>query len=548
MDPEYRLKIQSLLAELYPKSLDHKDSAHVTYGTAGFRGNATSIQHLFFKVGVISGLRSLQLSANVGVMVTASHNPIQDNGVKLVDPSGEMLEQSWEQLVENFCNIKSPEQLLNELDLLCKKHNVNLNQGEKAIRVLLGMDTRPSSEALAALVKRGINLWSPLVSCIDLGQLTTPVLHYLVARSNVPEIDPPQPDTYYKQLINGFYDIFSREKITQHYCRNNLVVDCANGVGVETMNQLCKSNKFSDCLKVKLINTGDGVLNKLCGADYVKTTHLRPTGAEDTTARYVSLDGDADRLVYFYLEGEDLKLHLLDGDKLLALYALFIRDMLKSERLEDKLSLGVVQTAYANGASTHYLKHELNLQNVDCVDTGVKNLHARAVHYDIGIYFEANGHGTIWFSNKAKVMIEKLEVESTLSRILKIINNYTGDAISDILLAEAILLHYDWDIETWNKLYIDKANSLTKVKVTDRNQVETTNAGRICTKPEGLQHAIDTTVAKYGPGARCFVRPSGTEDCVRIYAEADDQTAVENLSKAIADLVCDHCNKSGASI
>lgn len=39
-------------------------------------------------------------------MITASHNPERDNGVKLVDPHGEMLEQSWEAWATKFANVK----------------------------------------------------------------------------------------------------------------------------------------------------------------------------------------------------------------------------------------------------------------------------------------------------------------------------------------------------------------------------------------------------------------------------------------------------------
>ena len=40
--------------------------------------------------------RSMMLGSATGLVVTASHNPAEDNGVKLVDPSGYMLQQSWE--------------------------------------------------------------------------------------------------------------------------------------------------------------------------------------------------------------------------------------------------------------------------------------------------------------------------------------------------------------------------------------------------------------------------------------------------------------------
>ena len=106
------------------------------------------------------------------------------------------------------------------------------------------------------------------------------------------------------------------------------------------------------------------------------------------------------------------KIDLVDGDKILSLFAVFIKEQLNTlskEGSENTSSsyharLGVVQTAYANGASTDYLK-KLGLEVV-FAPTGVKYLHEKAAEYDIGIYFEANGHGTIIFSESFLCWLE----------------------------------------------------------------------------------------------------------------------------------------------
>ena len=96
------------------------------------------------------------------------------------------------------------------------------------------------------------------------------------------------------------------------------------------------------------------------------------------------------------LPRQENKFHLLDGDKIAALAAGFFKFLIdKIPALKDKVEIGVVQTAYANGSSTRYFeKHGIP---VACTETGVKHLHHRAEEFDVGVYFEANGHGTVLF-------------------------------------------------------------------------------------------------------------------------------------------------------
>ena len=59
---------------------------------------ASALDSALFRVGMLAALRSLQTGQACGVMITASHNGIEDNGVKIVDADGGMLARSWEKV------------------------------------------------------------------------------------------------------------------------------------------------------------------------------------------------------------------------------------------------------------------------------------------------------------------------------------------------------------------------------------------------------------------------------------------------------------------
>ena len=570
------------LVDSVPKPTPEMLAGHkaLGYGTAGFRADHTLLDSVCLRMGMMAALRSVTLGVPVGIMVTASHNGIQDNGLKISDGDGGMLHPAWEKHAMTLERAEGGEAVVAALRAIAREEGVP--QALTSLfpvkgRVFFGRDTRPHSPKLADLAMRGAEAMGCVV--VDLGVVSTPQLHHVVYSVNRGDARwaavLPQSagaDGMGAHAIVGYYDKVSvafRTLLAGRKIETPLVVDCAFGVGAKAVRPLVESLK--DVLEIQLRNDCDdpnsgGALNDGCGAEHVQKKRLPPAncanGAQDAGVRFASFDGDADRVVYFTFRPDgDNAFRLLDGDKIAVLTAQFVGEELDAAGLRGEVHMGIVQTAYANGAAHKCVES----RGIECpyAKTGVKYCHHKALEYDIGIYYEANGHGTAIFKDAVVDKIRtklaatpavegdaanarmRLAMERLLC-VAQLYNQAVGDAICDALFVEAVLAVKGWSVADWDGLYEDLPSRQTKVKVADRKVVVPLVDETAVVEPAALRDAITAAVQAVDPeNGRAFARPSGTEDVVRVYAEAGTVAKADDLAGRVAQAIYDHAGGVG---
>ena len=308
-----------------PDSNSGGAAALPSYGTAGFRAKAHLLPSTVFRCGGLIALRSMKLDGAVtGLMITASHNPEEDNGVKLVEPMGEMLVPAWELHATTVAHAtdSTPGGLKAALESIVAAEEIAVSSD--SAKVILAYDTRPSSVALAEAAKRGAEAMGAQV--VDLGLRTTPQLHWAIRATNLGREDANEEKAYFRELTAAYGVLVKDCPALPEPTK--VLVDCANGVGGRKV--LSISHGLKDFgLHLEPRNMGYGTLNYGCGSDHVHTKKQPPSEIEapkDAGVRCVSVDGDADRLVYFQLlPTEGNAVQLFDGDKIACLAAVFLK-------------------------------------------------------------------------------------------------------------------------------------------------------------------------------------------------------------------------------
>lgn len=255
-----------------------------SYGTAGFRCEAPLLDSTVFRCGLLIAARALATGAACGVMITASHNVDTDNGVKLVEPNGEMLEPAWEEYATTLAQAETDAAVADALAAVLAAHPPAPDATEAAAaasaagaatkhgpRVIVGQDTRESGPRLAAACAAGAAALG--VPVTDVGVVTTPELHSAVMAFN--EFGALGEEPYFTSLTTSFRTLADGTPSP----KTPLYVDCANGVGGLKLKEVAPELAALG-LDMRLVNTGAGRLNHLCGADYVQKEQVFPGGEE----------------------------------------------------------------------------------------------------------------------------------------------------------------------------------------------------------------------------------------------------------------------------
>lgn len=369
-----------------------------------------------FSLGVITtpGVAYLVRAqgADAGVMISASHNPVQDNGIKFFGGDGYKLSDEQEEEIE---------------DLLEKEDTL----------------PRPSAEGLGTV------------------------------------------NDYHEAALK--YTQFLEQTIPDDLSEMRIAIDAANGATSGLVSHL-----FADLgADFELMATNPDGLNINKGVGSTHPEALAKFVVEKGVQAGIAFDGDGDRCIAVDELG-----NIIDGDKIM-----FICGKYMNERGRLKKDT-IVTTVMSNIG----LYKAMEKEGLTSVKTKVGDRYVveemRKSGYNIG--GEQSGHIVFLdFNTTGDGMLTALQLLNVMKQ--------TGKKLSE--LANEVITY---------------PQELVNVKVTDK---------KAALDNEQIKAAIANVEVKMGDEGRVLVRPSGTEDLLRVMAEAKTEELVHEYVMEIVDVV-----------
>lgn len=349
--------------------------------------------------------------AEFGVMISASHNPMPDNGIKIFGPGGHKLDDAAEDRISEL---------------------VAAGPGERPVGAGIGRVV-DAEDALERYLRH-------------VGKAATAPL----------------------------------EGIT-------VVVDCAHGAASEAAPRAYRAagaNVIAINAEPNGLNINDG-----CGSTHMG--QLQAAVREHRADLGLAHDGDADRCLAVDADGE-----IIDGDAIMVVLALAMQDA-------DELASNTLVTTVMSNQGLHLA---MRAAGIEVRTTGVGDRYVleelRAGEFTLG--GEQSGHIVLpAFGTTGDGIVTGLRLMSRIAQ--------TGNPLAELAAP----------METLPQVLIN-------VEVADKSTVATA---------PGVRTAVAEAEAELGDTGRILLRPSGTEQLVRVMVEAADEDTARQLAVRVAESV-----------
>ncbi|MFY9198708.1 MAG: phosphoglucosamine mutase [Acutalibacteraceae bacterium] len=412
---------------------------------------------------------------------------------------------------------------------------VLIDDEHKRPKVLIGADTRISSDMLKASISAG--LCSVGADVLVLGVVPTPAVAYLVKEygydagimlsashnpceyngikifksdgykladeieekiesiildeTAIPPIKIGCDVGRIKRSNTAIEDYINHILSTSEYRYNdlNIALDCANGSASATAQKLFESLGA----KCHIISAQpDGLnINEKCGSTYVES--LQEFVKENKCDVGFAFDGDADRLIAVDENGE-----VVDGDKIIAICA---KDMKETGKLKDDTA---VVTVMSNMGFFKFAQEN----GIECKKTKVGDRYVLEEMQKQGYTIGGEQSGHVIFLEHSTTGDGQLTAVQLL-RAMKRTDKKLSELASCMDVFPQVLINV-------------KVSKFGKVRFED---------------DEDIKIAIKKAEQELGEDGRVLVRVSGTEPLVRVMLEGKDLKQIDTLGREIAQVV-----------
>jgi phosphoglucosamine mutase len=362
------------------------------------------------------------LDADFGVMLSASHNPAPDNGIKFFARGG----------------LKLPDAAEDEIELR------------------LAADSASAGPAAASLPELGF------------GRVTDA---------------SGERERYLDHLLSTLPDSGTGAPLAGL----RVVVDCAHGAAYEIAPRMLR-RAGAEVITIGAEPDGDNI-NAGCGSTSLSA--LKAAVVDHGADVGIAHDGDADRCLAVGADGE-----VIDGDQIIAVLAFALKE---AGRLAYNT---VVVTVMSNLG----LRLAMRDADITVVETPVGDRHLVAAMREGQFVLGGEQSGHIILADHAT----------------------TGDGLLTALQLLAIVAGRGQPLGELAKVMTRYPQVLVSVPGVDRSLVATSSE---------LSSAVRAAEEELGESGRVLVRPSGTEQVVRVMVEAVDSGQAHRLAGTLADAV-----------